>query len=244
KDWLADMNVRYMTPEERGAYIELMAIEWNEIGIPDDDNALAVLSGLGEKWSNGSGEKIRKCFKRRGKKLIHPRLEKERKKQQEWKLKCSMGGKKSVSMRKVKVKKGKGSSTNPPTLVQVKGNSSSSFSSAFAFTSLKKRIDKGDEIESPDWIPQEPWDGFIEMREKKKSPLTDHALKILVNKLKDFKSKGADIGKILDQSTESSWKSIYALKDGGSNGQGSSRQGTSGQAGGGEDYNKGTIGPD
>lgn len=133
KDWLSDINVRCMTPEERGGYIELLAIEWNENGLPNDDQILATLSGLGERWFNGPGEKIKKCFRLRGKKLVNSRLEKERKLQRQRRLECSLAGRKSASMRKDKKKKVtpvqrpfNQNSTN----VQRKGNSSSASSSS------------------------------------------------------------------------------------------------------------------
>lgn len=138
KDWLADLNVRIMTPEEKGAYIELMAIEWNEIGLPNDDQTLAHLSGLGEKWSNGSGEKIKKCFIRRGKKLIHPRLEKERKKQHKRRIECSLAGQASGTARKNKGKEPtpvERPLSNGSTTVQPKGNTASASSTASSFSS-------------------------------------------------------------------------------------------------------------
>jgi len=108
KDYMSDKNTRLMTLEERGAYVELMNYEWNEKGLPICDKDLAELSGLGiEKWNGKSGEKIKKCFEEKGGKLIHPRLERERLKQADWRAKCSAGGKKSAEIRELK--KGKGS---------------------------------------------------------------------------------------------------------------------------------------
>lgn len=103
---------------------------------------------------------------------------------------------------------------------------------------------KNKDIEIPSWIPRDPWNGFIMMRKRIKAPLEGRAITLIINKLKTFKDKGVDIGKILDQSTESGWKSIYPLKDGGGNGQGNFGKGSTGQASGHEDYDEGTIGPD
>lgn len=99
-------------------------------------------------------------------------------------------------------------------------------------------------VEIPSWIPKDAWKGFIDMRKRIKAPLTDRAIELIIEKLEAFKKQGVDVGKILDQSTERSWRGIFPLKDGGSNGQGSSRQGSTGQAGGDTDYDAGTIGPD
>ena len=122
KEWLADKNVRLMTPAEKGGYIELMAIEWNERGrLTNDDGELAILSGLGVAWQKGSGKKIRACFKKRGKFLYHPRLERERKKQKDWLIKCAKGGK-GFKPSENKAKKGKGTSVLLASKKQVNSN--------------------------------------------------------------------------------------------------------------------------
>jgi uncharacterized protein YdaU (DUF1376 family) len=53
KDWLADEACTLMTPEVKGAYIDLLARAWASdppCTLPDDDEALAKLSGLGVRW--------------------------------------------------------------------------------------------------------------------------------------------------------------------------------------------------
>jgi uncharacterized protein YdaU (DUF1376 family) len=42
-DWLADRQVRTMSPEARGVYWDLLAVAWNEGGIPSDPDELAAL---------------------------------------------------------------------------------------------------------------------------------------------------------------------------------------------------------
>ena len=63
----------------------------------------------------------------------------------------------------------------------------------------------------PDWISQDSWDGFVEMRKKIKKPLTDRACTGIINKLDKFGRQNADA--ILDQSTESCWQTVYELKE-------------------------------
>jgi phage replication O-like protein O len=62
------------------------------------------------------------------------------------------------------------------------------------------------------------WNSFVEMRNKIKAPLTEHAKDLVVNKLMDFKEKGYDPNKILDQSIMNSWKGIFEIKNNGNNG--------------------------
>lgn len=143
KDWLTDMKVMLMTPAEKGGYINLLAHAWleDDCSLPDDDNSLALLSGLGEQWFNGSSIKVRDCFKKEGKKLFNKRLLKERGKQEEWRKKCSDAGRKSAESKKNKALQGKVSSTNVQPTNQLKGNSSSSVcslqSSSSSSTSIK-----------------------------------------------------------------------------------------------------------
>lgn len=54
---------------------------------------------------------------------------------------------------------------------------------------------------------------FIDMRKSIKSPMTENAVKLLLNKLNEL-SEDVDIQiQILDQSIISNWKSVYELKD-------------------------------
>lgn len=72
---------------------------------------------------------------------------------------------------------------------------------------------KKEDIELPEWMPLEAWDGFVEMRIKLKSPLTKRATTLIINKLKKFKDENYDIGELLDTATMNNWKSIYPPKD-------------------------------
>lgn len=53
---------------------------------------------------------------------------------------------------------------------------------------------------------------FIDFRKKIKSPMTDHAIDILINKLDKMTSVNADKIEILNQSIMNGWKGIFPLK--------------------------------
>ena len=72
----------------------------------------------------------------------------------------------------------------------------------------------------PDWLPVDSWIGFCEMRRKSKSAFTERAKTLLIARLLELKDSGQDVSKVLDQSTENGWKSVYPLKVNGSNGNG------------------------
>lgn len=66
--------------------------------------------------------------------------------------------------------------------------------------------------EVPDWVPLEPWAGFVAMRRKIKKPLTDRAITMAVNKLAELKQEGQDVAAVLDQSTLRCWQDLYPVK--------------------------------
>lgn len=75
----------------------------------------------------------------------------------------------------------------------------------------------------PDWIPQEAWDGFLEMRKGIKKPLTERGKGMAVRKLDDLRSQGYEPGMVLDQSTFMCWAGLFPLK-GERDGDGASRK--------------------
>lgn len=64
----------------------------------------------------------------------------------------------------------------------------------------------------PDWVPQEAWDGFLEMRKGIKKPLTERGKGMAVRKLDDLRSQGYEPGMVLDQSTFMCWAGLFPLK--------------------------------
>lgn len=122
KDYLSDMHVMLMTMEQEGCYIRLLSICWEQGSIPSDENELSALC-------KGSSTEAIKVVKRRfeihpedSTRMIHLRLELERKKQKIWSKKCSEAGKKSHEIRASKLKskdcKSENSSTNLDTVVE------------------------------------------------------------------------------------------------------------------------------
>lgn len=64
----------------------------------------------------------------------------------------------------------------------------------------------------PDWLPMDAWNGWVEMRKKRKRPLTDRATARAINKLDAIRAKGHDIEDLLDRSTINGWLDIYEPK--------------------------------
>lgn len=83
KDYLTDENVLVMTLEEEGAYWRLMLSEWVEESLPTEMIKLAKICRISEKKMKKIWENLKNCFEFRSDgRLIHPRLQKERNKQE------------------------------------------------------------------------------------------------------------------------------------------------------------------
>ena len=127
KDWLTDSDVVCMSMAQKGAYITLICYCWKEDKLPNNPDYIRKLLGNVPKWKtlwNG----IKHKFEIQGDYLIHPRLEKERLKQEEHRKKKSIAGK--IGMEKRWGKSGNNHNTVTDVLI-TKNNSSSSTSSAY-----------------------------------------------------------------------------------------------------------------
>jgi hypothetical protein len=69
-----------------------------------------------------------------------------------------------------------------------------------------------DWIEIPDWVPAKPWNGYLEMRRRKRAWPTANAVELIVTDLRQWRAKGHDPGAILNTSTVSNWTGIFEPK--------------------------------
>lgn len=68
----------------------------------------------------------------------------------------------------------------------------------------------------PEWIPREAWDGWVEMRRKKRNAPTTKAQSLAVKELEKLRREGYDPGEVLDNCTLRGWVGIFPPKgDGG-----------------------------
>jgi len=97
-DYLASQRVQLMTLEEEGAYNRLLNFCWIHGSIPSEPELLAKLIGKGA--STTLATKVATMFQpAASNRLIHDRLEAERRKQAVWREKSAQGGKKSAAKR-------------------------------------------------------------------------------------------------------------------------------------------------
>jgi hypothetical protein len=117
KDFLTDDKVENMTMRERGIYITLLCLCWRNNGLEDK-------SRMVKRWLR-DGSPVKNCFYLGPDGRWHnERLDKEKQKQDLWRIKSQVGGLRSAEVRRVK-----GGMKGSPWVVQPKGNSSSSLSS-------------------------------------------------------------------------------------------------------------------
>jgi hypothetical protein len=64
----------------------------------------------------------------------------------------------------------------------------------------------------PDWLPQEPWDAWLEVRKKNRAPNTPRALRLAVAELARLKAAGNDPQAVLEQSTLRGWRGVFEIK--------------------------------
>lgn len=65
----------------------------------------------------------------------------------------------------------------------------------------------------PNWIPQDAWAGYVEMRVAIKKPLkTERAINLAINTLDRLRADGNDPAAVLDQSTLNSWQGLFAVR--------------------------------
>jgi uncharacterized protein YdaU (DUF1376 family) len=100
KEFLTDGNVAGMSLQERGAYITLLCVCWQERSLPADPTRLANMVGLPYAQFRKFWPAIAVCFSQADGRLVHPRLEKEREKQENYRRRQSDKGKASAANRK------------------------------------------------------------------------------------------------------------------------------------------------
>jgi uncharacterized protein YdaU (DUF1376 family) len=104
-DWLGSTSHALMSPEERGAYMDLLCHQWGDDNccLPDDDGILEALGGLPKGHFKGTSRVLRDCFPNHpiiGGCVANRKLLALWEGREEQRRKSSEGGKKSAKLRK------------------------------------------------------------------------------------------------------------------------------------------------
>jgi hypothetical protein len=77
----------------------------------------------------------------------------------------------------------------------------------------KRREEKLNAFALPEWVPQEPWKAWLEVRSRNRAPNTARALQLAVNELDRLRKIGQDPAALLDRATANGWRAIWPLKE-------------------------------
>jgi uncharacterized protein YdaU (DUF1376 family) len=203
-DFLADENVATMTNQEVGCYIKLICYCWREGSIPKDITLLSKMCGEAPDRMTEMWPSLSRCFRENGsrERLVNPRLDVEREKQENYRKHQSEAGK--IGMKR---RWDKGSDNKPITslLPPVITNDNSSSSSS----NIKKEIIKKESIEVPEWIGQELWSEFLAHRKKLRKPMTEYAQKLMFKKLAWAKDNGQNPTHLLKNAMLKGYQDVY-----------------------------------
>lgn len=189
-EFLADENVVLMSNQEVGCYIKLMAYCWREGSIPADIAKIARLCGEDSSAMAKLWLSIKQCFVLANgshDRLTHPRLEKEREKQSEFKKERAEAGKKGAAARWSKGKEdGKAiDSANGSAMAEGMANDASSSSSS---SSLEKK-QRAPRFDARGFLlshgaSEKTVDAWFEIRKGKRLKQTDVAMEGAVDEAK------------------------------------------------------------
>lgn len=193
-EFLADENVVLMSNQEVGCYIKLMAYCWREGSIPADVAKIARLCGedssaMAQLWLS-----IKQCFVLANgshDRLTHPRLEKEREKQSEFKKERAEAGKKGAAARWNKGKeddKASGSA-NGSAMAEGMANDASSSSSSSSMSSPSEKKARAPRFDARGFLlshgaSEKTVDAWLEIRRGKRLKQTDVAMEGTVDEAK------------------------------------------------------------
>lgn len=165
RDYLVDERVVPMSLEEEGAYRRLMDYCWLEGSLPNDMEALASMcKRISTRRMEKLWEKIRPCFKAKGDRWRHPRLDVERRKQTANKKAKSDAGRKGA-----KAKHSKGNSgTATPLPVAEPSSAVASAVAVASSTSVEKKT-RAKRVKAPDTALPADWRPNDKHRERAKA---------------------------------------------------------------------------
>nr|WP_321985352.1 hypothetical protein [uncultured Lichenicoccus sp.] len=65
------------------------------------------------------------------------------------------------------------------------------------------------EADIPDWVPIDAWNGWLDMRRRKRAPATPAAIRLSLLELERFRELGHDPETVLNQSTQRGWTGLF-----------------------------------
>lgn len=209
-------DTRHLSTLEHGAYLLLIMEAWRRphCDLPDDDRMLARLAGVHpDEW-----EEMRPIIMAfwtldgRSKTWKQKRLTKERDAAK--KRSKSQADKAAKRWNKTKKDDAAASIDECPDDASITITTAIVEEEAKASPSPARKTRKATPpFVRPDWVPEGPWDGYVEMRNKIRKPMTDKAKWMAVDELARLADDGYPPGPVLNQSIFNSYQGVFKLKD-------------------------------
>jgi len=213
--WVGDYlgDTRNLTTTQHGAYLLLLMCMWRADGdLPNDDRQLARMAGLTVRGWLNIKDGVMELFPVTDGRITQKRLTAEL-------LKCKSKTEKRACAGKAG---GEAKALKDKELAVANAMRLPCHSSEPESESKKKQEKAAPTAQPdlPDWLDREAWGAFLEMRRRKRAPVTARAMMLLLGKLDRWRLKGHDPTAILDTSTASAWTDLYEPKEEHRNGNG------------------------
>jgi uncharacterized protein YdaU (DUF1376 family) len=213
-------DTRHMSTEQSGAYLHLLMSMWLSGGfIPGDERSLAKLSGLSLRQWRRVRDPIEALLMRDGDMVTQRRLLSERQEADDKCQKKVAAGKASAKAKALKAKPS--ASTDVGVLLEQNDQQNAHNQNQNQNQNKKEKeppavagalVAAVPAIVLPAWISPEAWQGYCDMRKRKRAPLTDRAKRLVLKELEKLKLQGHDPNAVLDQSAQNAWTAVYPLK--------------------------------
>jgi len=198
--YLAD--TRHLTAAQHGAYLLLLMTAWRtpDCKLPNDDDFLCRWSGMGKRQWEANRDVVLAFWKRdENNKLYQPRLVDE---QNYVRLRSN----KNLQSARARWLKNKDTGDAN---AYAKPMPNSCETDAPTPTPTPTPLSKKEKVKKEDWISEEVWKAFVEMRQKIRKPLTAYSAKLVIGKLQKMRERGFDPNEALATTIENCWASVY-----------------------------------
>lgn len=196
---LASELVAIGTPEQCWAAVLLWCRAWQQkpaASLPNDDRVLASFSRAGRRWPKVKDMAMRGFVLCNDDRWYHKVLAREALEAWDKRVKFRDRSQKAHTARQGLQQ----ADLLDATSAQQEGKGSRSGSGS------------GRDFKLPDWVPAEPWQHFVEMRQRIRKPMTPRAQELAVEDLQKLVSAGQDATKVLEQSVKNSWLGLFPVR--------------------------------
>ena len=208
-DYMNDTSM--LSLAEHGAYMMLLKEYWQQGGALENDREriYRACKAINEDDQRNIDYILDKFFQEKSGKFYNKRADLELKKAKKNKRQRSEAGRLSGVARRTNVQREHErtpeQNTNPtptPSLFELSKDNSS-----------LPREGAAVKFELPEWLPEEDWQGFVEMRKKIKAPLTPQAIALTIRDLTKIKNAGLNPVEAIQKSTQNAWRGVFSPRE-------------------------------